>query len=84
MYFNGNGNASVAADTQCGLASNASLINNSGGSKGGAPAACPPTAQNFLNFMQFFGKCWRNRRLEPPLKGWRPLLRGILDPPLNN
>ena len=39
-------------------------------------------AQNFLNFMQFFGKfdkiiCWR-----PLLEGWRPLLRRILDPPL--
>ena len=42
----------------------------------------PPTAQNFLNLMQFFTKfgkiiCWRL-----PLKGWRPLLRGILDQPL--
>ena len=27
----------------------------------------------FLNFMQFFGKFGR----------WRPLLRGILDPPLD-
>ena len=50
----------------------------SGGSKGGAH----PTDQNFLNFMQFLGKsgkfvCWR-----PLLEGWRPLLRGILDPPL--
>ena len=31
---------------------------------GGAPGARPPTAQNFLDFMQFFGKsdkivCWR-------------------------
>ena len=49
---------------------------------GGVPLACsPPTAQNFLNFMQFFGKfdkivCWH------PLEGRRPLLQGILDPPL--
>ena len=47
---------------------------------GGVPGA-PPTAQTFLNFMQFGGKfgkimCWH------PLKGWRLLLRGILDPPL--
>ena len=54
----------------------------SDGSKVGAPAVHPPTAQNVLNFMQFFGKfgkiiCWYH-----PLEGWRPLLRGILDPPL--
>ena len=47
---------------------------------GGRPGA-PPMIQNFLNFMQFFAEigkiiCWR------PLEGWRPLLRGILDPPL--
>ena len=46
----------------------------------GAPLV-PPTAQNFLDFMQFWGKfhkivCWR------PLEGRRPLLRGILDLPL--
>ena len=34
----------------------------SGGSKGGAS----PTAQNLLNFMQFFGKFWQYRRLAPP------------------
>ena len=45
----------------------------------GAP---PPTAQNFLNFMQFFRKIWQNHMLAPPLEGWRPLLRRILDPPL--
>ena len=53
------------------------VVLSSGGSKGGRP----PTDQNFLNFMQFWGKsgkfvCWR------PLRGWRPLLRGILYPPL--
>ena len=41
---------------------------SSGGSKGDGRT---PTAQNFLNFMQFFGKfgkiiCWR------PPEGWRP------------
>ena len=41
----------------------------------------PPTAQNFLNFMQFFAKFGKIICLRPP-KGWRPLLRGILDPPL--
>ena len=39
----------------------------------------PTTAQNFLDFMQFFGKfdkivCWRS------LQGRRPLLQGILYP----
>ena len=53
----------------------------SGGFRGAHPAP-PPTAQNFLDFMQFFGKfdkivCWR-----PPPEGRRPLLQGILDPPL--
>ena len=50
--------------------------------QGCAPALpLPPMAQNFLDFMQFLGKfdkivCWR------PLEGRRPLLQGILDPPL--
>ena len=46
---------------------------HSGGSKGSAPGAHPPphTAQDFLNFMQFFGKfgkivCWH------PPEGWHP------------
>ena len=49
---------------------------------GGRPGAhSTPTAQNFLNFMQFFAKfgkiiCWR------PPEGWSPLLREILDQPL--
>ena len=42
--------------------------------------ARPPTAQKFLDFMQFLGNfdkivCWR------PPEGRRPLLLGILDPP---
>ena len=54
---------------------------SSGGSKW-APRRSPPTEQNFLNFMQFFGKsgkfvCWR-----PSPGGLRLLLREILDPPL--
>ena len=53
----------------------------SGGFRGAPPVRAPPTAQNFLDFMQFFGKfdkivCWR------PPEGRRPLLQGILDPPL--
>ena len=55
---------------------------HSGGFRGGAPGARPPTAQNFLNFMPFFCKIWQNHMLAPPLEGWRPLLWGILDPPL--
>ena len=56
----------------------------SGGFRGGgAPDAHPPTAQNFLDFMQFFGKfdkivCWRPL----PREGRRSLLQGILDLPL--
>ena len=47
--------------------------------QGGAP----PTAQNFLDFMQFSGTfdkivCWR-----PLPQDRRPLLQVILDPPLN-
>ena len=43
-----------------------------------------PTAKNFLDFMQFLGKfdkivCW-----PPPPEGRRPLLQGILDPPLDS
>ena len=43
----------------------------SGGSKG-APPGRPPTAQNLVNFMQFFGKFWQNRRLAPPSGGLAP------------
>ena len=45
---------------------------HSGGFREGAP---PPTAQNFLNFMQFFAKFGK-------IICWRHLLRRILDPPL--
>ena len=44
----------------------------SGGSKGGAPAAPPPTTQNFLNFMQFFGNFLHYHRLVPPPGGLAP------------
>ena len=50
---------------------------NSGGSKGGAPGVCPPTVQNFLNFMQFFGKFDK-------IIGWRPLSGGLAPPPTGN
>ena len=46
--------------------------------QGGAP---PPTDQNFLNFMQFLGNP-ANLCVGAPPRGWRPLLQGILYPPL--
>ena len=37
---------------------------------GGRPRPSPPhMAQNFLNFMRFFGNFWQNRRLAPPPTG---------------
>ena len=53
-------------------------------SKGGAPACAPPLPmdQNFLNFMQFFGKSGKFVIWRSSPGGWRPLLRGILDPHL--
>ena len=33
-------------------------------------------------FHAVFGKIWQNRMLASPLKGWRPHLGEILDPPL--
>ena len=41
-----------------------------------------PKAQNFLNFMLFFGIVWKSFLSLAPLEGWCPLLGGILDPPL--
>ena len=41
--------------------------------RGGAPGTCPPTtAQNFRNFMQFFGNFWQNHRLALPHGGLAP------------
>ena len=37
---------------------------------------------NFSQFHAVFHKIWQNHMLAPPLECWRPLLRGILDPPL--
>ena len=45
----------------------------------GAPL---PTAQNFLDFMQFFGNFDKIVCCRLPLEGRRPHLQGILDPPL--
>ena len=39
--------------------------------------------QNFLNFMQFFGKLGKNYMLVPPIRGLAPPLTEILDPPLD-
>ena len=59
--------------------------NTSGGSKGersrGAP---PPYGPKFSQFHSVFRKICQNHRFAPPpWEGWRPLLRRILDPPLN-
>ena len=40
--------------------------------KGALPGPPPPIAHNFLNFMQFCGKLWQNRRLAPPPRGLAP------------
>ena len=40
-------------------------VGSSGGSKG-APSADPPTDQNYLNFLQFFGKIWQICMLAAP------------------
>ena len=49
----------------------------SGGFKGVAPGVCPPTAQNFLNFMHFFLSVWQNHRLAHPPGG-------LASPPTGN
>ena len=51
----------------------------------GAPPARdpPPYGPKFSQFHAVFRKNWQNCMLVPlPPEGWRPLLRGILDPPL--
>ena len=58
--------------------------NVSGGSKGGPGAPPPPHGLKFSWFHAVFGKFWQNGILAlPPPEGRRPLLQGILDPPLN-
>ena len=49
---------------------------------GGAPGARPRYGPNISQFHATFCKIWQNHMLAAPLEGWRPLLRGILDPPL--
>ena len=49
---------------------------------GGAGGAHPPYGPKFSQFHAVFQKTWQFRMLVPPLDGWSPLLRGILDPPL--
>ena len=59
-----------------------SLILISGGSKG---AHVPPPGSKFFQFHAVCVKFWQNRMLAPPLppmEGWCPHLREILDPPL--
>ena len=58
----------------------------SGGFKGAAPAHAPPfppAPEIFLNFMKCLGNIWQKSYVGAHLlEGWRPLLWGILDPPL--
>ena len=53
----------------------------SGGSKG-VSRRSSFRSQNFLNFMQLFWKIGQNHMLAPCPVGWRPLVWGVLDPPL--
>ena len=41
----------------------------------------PPHGPQFSQFHAVFHKIWQNHMLASPLEGWRPFLRGILDPP---
>ena len=50
----------------------------SGGFRWGRP---PPYGPKFSQFHAVFRKIWQNHMLAPP-EGSRPLLQGILDPPL--
>ena len=54
---------------------------HSGGFRGGPGA---PPGPKFSQFHAVFHKIWQNHMLAPPppQEGWRPLLRGILDPAL--
>ena len=51
--------------------------------RGGTPSVCPPTDQNFLNFMQFFRKLGKNYMLVLPTGGLVPPPMEILDLPLD-
>ena len=53
----------------------------SGGFRGGAPGA-PPYSPKFSQFHAVFLRNLAKSYVGAPLEGWRPLLRGILDPPL--
>ena len=52
----------------------------------GGSARCPPHGPKFSQFHAVFREIWQNHMLvpHPPPEGSRPLLRGILDPPLVN
>ena len=56
------------------------LVMFSGGFRGGTRR--PPYGPKFSQFHAVFRKMWQNHMLAPPLEGWHPLLREILDPPL--
>ena len=49
----------------------------------GVPPACPLPPPKISQFHAVFRRIWQNRMLVPPFpEGWRPLLQGIMDPPL--
>ena len=63
---------------QVSVRSGRGTIYHSGGSKGGAPGVRPhPMVQNFLNFMQFFGKFGK-------IIGRHPLPEELAPPPTEN
>ena len=57
---------------------------SSGGFKGRPRCApfLPSYGPKFSQFHAVFRKILQNHMLAPRLADWRPLLRGILDPPL--
>ena len=52
--------------------------------QGGRSRHPPPTDQNFLNFMQFFGNFGKKLYVGAPALGLVPPPREILDPPLHH
>ena len=59
------------------------MLSTSVADLGGHPRRAPPHGPKFSQFHAVFHKIWQNHMLVPPPEGWRPFLRGILDPPLN-
>ena len=57
---------------------------SSGGSKGGARDARAPWGVQILSISCSFWEILANSYVGAPLGSWRPLLREILDPPLQS